>query len=32
LRGPFIIFALVMIACAVFGKSLLKPLTAHENN
>lgn len=32
LRGPFIIFAVVMIACAVFGRSLLKPLTAHENN
>ena len=35
LRGPFIIFAVVMIACAVFGKALLKPLhdhTAKEEN
>ena len=32
LRGPFIIFAIVMIACAIFGKSLLKPLAAHEDN
>jgi MFS family permease len=31
LRGPFIIFAIVMIACAIFGRSLLKPLTAHGN-
>ena len=32
LRGPFIIFAIVMIVCAIFGKSLLKPLAAHEDN
>ena len=31
LRGPFTIFAIVMIACAIFGRSLLKPLTAHGN-
>jgi hypothetical protein len=26
LRGPFIIFAIVVMACALFGKPLLNPI------
>jgi MFS family permease len=32
LRGPFIIFAIVMVGCAVFGKWILRPLNDLEQS